>query len=49
LTVQKNPKREAVRYEQQRHDERWNEVGRSELSWRKAGGVGLVEAVHEID
>ena len=33
--LQKNPEREAVRDEQQRHDQGWNEVGPSELPWRK--------------
>src|SRR5215831_15143115 len=46
LMLQKNPEGEAVRDEQQRHDQRGNEVGRSQLPWRKAGGVGLVEGVH---
>ena len=49
LMLQKNPERETVRDEQQRHDQRWNEVGRSQLPWRKPGGIGLVEGVHEID
>ena len=33
LMLQKNPKREAVRDEQQRHDQRGNEVGRAQLPW----------------
>jgi hypothetical protein len=30
-----NPERQTVRDEQQRHDQGWNEVGPSELPWRK--------------
>jgi hypothetical protein len=49
LMLQKNPERESVRHEQQRHDQSWNEVGRSQLPGRKPAGIGLVEGVHEID
>ena len=49
LILQKNPEHEPVCDQQQRHDERGNEVGRSQLPWRQAGGVGLIEGVHEID
>src|SRR5215813_13802298 len=49
LVLQKNPECEAVSNEEQRHDQSWNEVSRSQLPRRKPRGIGLVEGVHEID
>ena len=49
LMLQKKPEREGVRDEQQRHDQRGNEVSRAQLPRREAGGIRLVEGVHEID
>src|SRR5262245_8088177 len=49
LMLQKNPECEAVSNEEQRHDQSWNEVSRSQLPWRKPAGIGLVKGVHEID
>ena len=49
LMLQKNPEREAVRDEQQRDDQRGDEVRGAQLPRRKAGRIGLVEGVHEID
>src|SRR5216684_6596323 len=49
LMLQKNPEREAVRDEQQRDDQRGDEVRRAQLPRRKAGRIGLVKGVHEID
>src|SRR5260370_37742046 len=43
LMVQKNPEHEAVRDEQQRHDQRGKEVGRGQLPRREACGISLVE------
>src|SRR5262245_5263323 len=47
--LQKNPEHEPVRDQEERHDQRRNEVGGSQLSWRESSGVGLVKGVHEID
>src|SRR5262249_10832355 len=49
LMLQENPERETVRDEQQRHDQRRNDECRTQLPRRKAGRIGLVEGVNEID
>src|ERR1051326_3027104 len=42
LMLQKKPECQDVRDEQQRHDQRGNEVSRAQLPRREAGGIGLV-------
>src|SRR5262249_33431363 len=49
LLLQQDQEREGVRDQEQRHDQRRNEVGGSQLPWREAAVVGLVEGVQEID
>ena len=46
--LQKNPKNQSVRDQQQRHNESRNEVGGSQLPCQEPGVVGLVESVQEI-
>src|SRR5258708_4679172 len=48
LMLQKNPEGEAVGDQQERHNERRNEVGGSQLPRHEPGVIGLVERVQKI-
>ena len=48
LLLQKNPKSECVRDQQQGYDESRNEVGGTQLSRREPTAISLVEGAEEI-
>jgi hypothetical protein len=48
LMLQKNPKSESVRNQQQRHNRSWNEVRGSQPPRQESGVIGLVESVQQI-
>ena len=46
--LQKNPEHEPVRDQEERHDQRRNEVGGSQLPCKEPCVIGLLEAVEDI-
>ena len=48
FVLHEDPEREAVRYQEQRHNKRWKEKGRSQLSRHETRMVGLIERVQQI-